>query len=65
MVLYRFAAFKFCFALTRLIKSAGKSTRLVNVAVINVKEVSHPNACVPPNPLKLNIINPAINVREV
>ena len=53
------------FAFTRLINKAGSKTRLVHVAVTSVIEVSHPNACVPPNPLKLNIINPAINTSEV
>jgi hypothetical protein len=48
-----------------LIKSAGKSTRFVNVAVTSVREVSQPRAWVPPNPLKQKIINPAISTREV
>ena len=47
------------------INNAGNKTRLVTVAVIRVREVSHPNAFVPPNPLKQNIINPAIKTMEV
>jgi hypothetical protein len=39
--------------------------RLVNVAVKSVNEVSHPSACVLPNPLKAKMMNPAIKTREV
>ncbi len=51
--------------LTILINKAGNKTRLVKVAVMSVKEVSHPKAFVPPNPLKQKITNPAINTSEV
>ena len=34
------------------IKMAGSGTRLVNVAVTRVREVSQPSAFVPPKPLK-------------
>jgi len=47
------------------ISNAGSKTRLVKVAVINVSEVSHPNAFVPPNPLKQKMIKPAIKTIEV
>jgi hypothetical protein len=49
----------------KLIRRAGNKTRFVKVAVTKVSDVSHPNACVPPKPLKLKIIKPAINTREV
>ena len=66
---YKDAALKklnyFFFAFTRLINRAGSNIRFVHVAVTSVNEVSHPNACVPPNPLKLKIINPAINTIDV
>ena len=45
--------------------SAGRKTRFVKVAITRVSEVSHPSACVPPNPLKQKITNPAISTREV
>jgi hypothetical protein len=43
----------------------GRKTRLVSVASTRVKDVSHPNAWVPPKPLKQKMTNPAINTREV
>jgi len=55
----------FFFAFTRLINRAGSNIRFVHVAVTSVNEVSHPNAWVPPNPLKLKIINPAISTNDV
>jgi len=50
---------------SRLSNNAGRKTRLVTVANINVNEVSQPNALVPPNPLKQKITNPAINTIDV
>jgi hypothetical protein len=47
------------------IKIAGNNTRFVKVAVISVREVSQPNACVPPKPEKQNIIKPDISTKEV
>ena len=44
---------------------AGKKIRFVNFAITNVIDVRQPSACVPPNPLKQKITNPAVNVREV
>ncbi|MEI9810013.1 MAG: hypothetical protein WDO16_20280 [Bacteroidota bacterium] len=38
--------------LTRPIRRAGNSTRLVKVAVTNVSDVSQPSAWVPPKPLE-------------
>lgn len=55
----------FFLTLIRLINNAGSSTKLVNVAVTSVSEVSQPNACVPPKPLKLKIIKPAISTNDV
>jgi hypothetical protein len=48
-----------------LSSNAGKKTRFVNVAITSVREVSHPRACVPPNPLKQKMTNPAISTNEV
>ena len=45
--------------------NTGSKIRLVNVAVKRVTEVSHPNDCVPPKPLKQKIIKPAIKTSEV
>ena len=45
--------------------SEGNNTRLVIVAVISVSEVSQPSDCVPPNPLKQKMINPAISTSDV
>ena len=45
--------------------SAGNNTRLAIVAVINVREVSHPKAFVPPKPLKQKITKPAISTIDV
>ena len=45
--------------------NTGNKMRLVKVATSRVKEVSQPNACVPPNPLKQKIIKPAIKTIEV
>jgi len=45
--------------------STGNNIKLVNVPTTNVKEVSHPNALVPPKWLKQNITKPAINTKEV
>jgi hypothetical protein len=47
------------------IKIAGKRIKFVRVAVIKVREVSHPKALVPPKLLKQKMINPAIKTREV
>jgi hypothetical protein len=47
------------------ISNAGSNTRLAMVAVTNVKDVSQPNACVPPNELKQKITKPTINTIEV
>ena len=44
---------------------AGSKVRLVIVATIKVSDVNHPNTCVPPNPLKQKITNPAIKKTEV
>ena len=55
----------FFLTLIRLISKAGSSTKLVNVAVTSVSEVSQPSACVPPKPLKLKIIKPAISTNDV
>ena len=51
--------------LIKEIRIAGRSTRLVKVAVTRVSEVSHPKAWVPSKPLKQNMIKPAINTSEV
>ena len=45
--------------------SAGNKTRFAIVAVTNVREVSHPKALVPPNPLKQKMTKPAINTIDV
>ena len=47
------------------IKRAGNKTRLVRVAVIKVREVSQPNALVPPKPLKQKITKPAMSTKLV
>src|SRR5207249_9761782 len=46
------------------IKSAGNKVKFVSVATIKVREVSQPRDCVPPNPLKTKITNPAIRSEE-
>ena len=51
--------------LEKLINNAGSTTRFATVAVIKVKEVSHPNACVPPKELKQKITKPAMSTIEV
>lgn len=43
----------------------GSKIKLVRVAVNKVTDVSQPRDCVPPNPLKQKIINPAIRTSEV
>ncbi len=53
------------FILTKEIRIAGSSTRLVRVAVTRVSEVSQPSALVPSNPLKAKMINPAISTMDV
>ena len=45
--------------------STGNKTKFVMVPTISVKEVNHPNALVPPKPLKQNITKPAIKTSEV
>ena len=49
----------------KLIRRAGSKTRLVIVAVTNVRDVSHPSERVPPKLLKQNMIKPAISTNEV
>ena len=46
-------------------KRTGNSTRFVTVAVINVTEVSHPKAKVPPKLLAQKMTNPAVSTNEV
>ena len=53
------------FFLAKEINKAGRKIKLVNVAMINVSEVSHPSALVPPKLLKQKIAKPVINTREV
>ncbi len=45
--------------------NTGNKTRLVKVAVNKVTDVNHPNAFVPPKPLKQNMIKPATNTNDV
>lgn len=45
--------------------NTGNNIRLVRVAINKVTEVNHPKDWVPPNPLKQNMINPAINTIAV
>lgn len=45
--------------------SAGKKTRLAIVAVTNVKDVSQPNALVPPKALKQKMTKPAVSTIDV
>ena len=47
------------------IRIAGSNTRLVKVAVIRVRDVSHPRAFVPSKPLKQKMINPVMSTKEV
>jgi hypothetical protein len=51
--------------LIKVLISAGNKIKLVNVLTIKVKDVSHPNAFVPPKSLKQNIINPATKTKDV
>lgn len=53
------------FIFTKEINIAGNKTRLVKVAVTNVREVSQPRALVPSNPLKQKIMKPAISTSDV
>jgi hypothetical protein len=53
-----------CEGSSEIIK-AGRKVRFASVATIRVREVNHPNACVPPKPLKQKITNPAIKKTEV
>ena len=53
------------FIFIKEINIAGRSTRLVKVAVINVIDVNQPKALVPSKPLKQKITNPAIRTKEV
>jgi hypothetical protein len=59
-----FFAFSNFFLLTA-INNTGSNIRFVKVAINKVNEVSHPNACVLPNPLNTKMMNPAINTKEV
>ena len=43
----------------------GSKTKFVIVPTIKVKDVSQPNACVPPKLLKQKMINPVISTKEV
>ena len=53
-----------CEGSSEIIK-AGRKLRFASVATIRVREVNHPNACVPPKPLKPKITNLAIKKTEV
>jgi len=44
---------------------AGSKIKFVSVAVIKVRDVSHPNAIVPPKSLKQKMIKPAIKTSDV
>ena len=55
----------YCLFLKLLINNAGNKIRFVKVATIRVSDVSHPNAWVPPKPLKQKMINPADNTIDV
>jgi hypothetical protein len=57
--------FYFLLFLPIVINSAGRNNKFVKVAITSVSDVSHPNAWVPPNPLKQKMINPAIRTNEV
>lgn len=64
-LLHKNRGLDYFFLRINVINSEGNNTRLVSVAVISVREVSHPSDCVPPNPLKQKMINPAMRTKDV
>jgi hypothetical protein len=63
-IFFRISGSCYFFLLMARIRT-GNKTKLVMVPTTSVSDVSHPNALVPPNPLKQKIMKPAMSTRDV